>query len=169
MKPFAFLRLITIFLLFAPLLQSNVGLNNAPDFQLRDIDNKMIDSAKLRENGPIVINFWTTWCVPCRSEMTALKKLYEKYTPQVNFIAVSIDDHKTVSRVRSYAKSRKFPFIVITDPDKELAARFQASIVPTTVIVGSDGEILYFHTGYKTGDEEKVEAIILQALGKNAK
>ncbi|HDR05672.1 MAG TPA: TlpA family protein disulfide reductase [Candidatus Marinimicrobia bacterium] len=165
MKTKIFMRFLLLMGFMAGLLASDGSLGAAPDFLLRNIDNKLVDTAKLRESGPIIINFWTTWCVPCRSEMTALQKLYEKYTPQVSFIAVSMDDHKTVGKVRSYVKSRKFPFIVITDPDKELAARFQASVVPTTVMVGSDGNILYFHTSYKTGDEKKLETLILQALG----
>jgi cytochrome c biogenesis protein CcmG, thiol:disulfide interchange protein DsbE len=166
MKISSFFPTLIFIILLGSTLFADGTRRDAPVFQLRDIDNRLIDSEKLRENGPIVVNFWTTWCVPCRSEMGALQKLHAKYSPNVSFIAISIDDHKTVGRVRSYVKSRKFPFIIVIDPDKELAARFQASVVPTTVIVGGDGNILYFHTGYKPGDEDKVEAIIIEALGK---
>lgn len=130
----------------------------APDFVLPDIQG---NNYKLSENlnqGPILINFWATWCVPCREEMKKLKDVYERYEEDgLQILAISIDDPKSVSRVKSFINSRKYPFKVLLDTNSEIMQLFQAENPPYTALLNSEGDIYYTHSGYRKGDERIVE------------
>ena len=132
--------------------------NAAPDFVLPDLKG---NNYKLSENlnqGPILINFWATWCIPCREEMKKLKDVYEKYEDDgLQILAISIDDPKSVARVKSFINSRKYPFKVLLDTNSEVMQLFQAENPPYTALLNSEGDIYYTHSGYRKGDEKIVE------------
>ncbi len=140
-------------------------LTKAPDFVLEDLDG---ENYRLSENigkGPIVMNFWATWCVPCIEELKQMKRIYKKYAEQdVQFLAISIDDPKTVGRVNSFAKSHQYPFKVLLDTNNEVITLYQSKVPPYTVIIDNDGNVTYTHVGYRMGDEKKVEQEIKQLL-----
>lgn len=132
--------------------------NSAPDFVLPDLNG---NNYKLSENlnqGPILINFWATWCIPCREEMKKLKEIYEKYEGDgLQILAISIDDPKSVSRVKSFINTRKYPFKVLLDTNSKVMQLFQAENPPYTALLNSEGVIFYTHSGYRKGDEKFLE------------
>jgi peroxiredoxin len=152
--------LIVILLAGIPVLaQDEEGkLVKAPDFVLKDLEGK---NYRLSENigeGPIVINFWATWCVPCIEELKQMKRLYKKYADMgVQFLAISIDDPKTVGRVNSFVKSHKYPYIVLLDTNNEIIRLYQSTVPPYTVIINKAGDVVYTHVGYRMGDEKRVD------------
>lgn len=145
----------------------------APDFVLRDLEG---NNYKLSENlnrGPILINFWATWCIPCREEMKKLKEIHERYEEAgLQTLAISIDDPKSVSNVKSFIKSRRYPFTVLLDTNSEVMQLFQAKNPPYTVLLNPEGIIFYSHSGYRKGDEKIVEekiALLVQLMNENGK
>lgn len=137
----------------------------APDFVLPDLQQKNYQLSKNLGKGPIVINFWATWCVPCREEMKKLKKLHHKYRQQgLEILSVSVDDPKTVGRVPAFIKSRRYPFKILLDTNNEVIRLYQASSPPFTVLLNAKGEIVYSHLGYRQGDEKILEQKIKDLL-----
>jgi len=137
----------------------------APDFVLQDLDG---NNYKLSDNfgkGPILINFWATWCLPCQEEMKKLKKIYKKYHEQgLEILAISVDDTKTVSSVPGFINSRRYPFTVLLDTNNEVMQLFQANNPPYTALLNAQGKMVYTHSGYRKGDETKIEQKILKLL-----
>ncbi len=159
MRPFCISFMVVILTLLPLIAQEDEGkLSKAPDFVLKDLEGK---NYRLSENigeGPIVISFWATWCVPCIEELKQMKRIYKKYSDMgVQFLAISIDDPKTVGRVNSFVKSHKYPYTVLLDTNNEIITLYQSKIPPYTVIIDNDGNVVYTHVGYRMGDEKMVD------------
>jgi cytochrome c biogenesis protein CcmG/thiol:disulfide interchange protein DsbE len=150
------LAMILSALLFAQ--DESLSGKKAPDFVLKTIEG---DNYKLSENlekGPIVINFWATWCVPCIEELKHLKNLHKKYSEKgVQLLAISIDDPKTIGRVNSFVKSHKYPYKILLDTNSEVIQLYQSKVPPYTVLIDQQGQIVYSHIGYRLGDEKELE------------
>lgn len=153
--------LFTIFLLFfssVPAQDHNPETEKAPDFVLKDLDGHNFRLSENLGQGPIVMNFWATWCVPCIEEMKKIKKLHEEYSDdEVQFLAISVDDPRTVGRVKSFVRSHRYPFTVLLDTNNEVIRDFQGTVPPYTVLLDSAGAIVYTHVGYRVGDEKVLE------------
>ncbi|GAB4369323.1 MAG: TlpA disulfide reductase family protein [Calditrichia bacterium] len=140
----------------------------APDFVLKDLDGKTYKLCENLGQGPIVINFWATWCVPCVEEMKKLKKIYNEYSEKgVQFLAISVDDPKTVGRVKSFVKSHRYPFHVLLDTNNDVLRKLQGTVPPYTLVLDKDGTVVYSHVGYRVGDEKKLEEVIKELLEKS--
>ena len=130
----------------------------APDFVLKTTEG---DNYKLSENtgtGPIVINFWATWCIPCIEELKHMKNIYKKYSEKnVQFLAIAIDDPKTVGRVNSFVKSHNYPYKILLDTNSEVINLYQSKVPPYTVLIDQAEQIVYTHVGYRMGDEKELE------------
>lgn len=144
---------------------SEKEFKKAPDFTAKTLKGKNYTLSKNIGSGPVVINFWATWCVPCALEMESLKTLYEKYNEKgVTFLSVSIDDMNSVSQVPGVTRSRKYPFTVLLDPGKMVSKKYHVTDVPQVFIVDNKGYIVYEHYGYSNGDETVLESTIKKLL-----
>jgi thiol-disulfide isomerase/thioredoxin len=114
-------------------------------FMLKDEDGKIIDISALH-NKVVFINFWASWCPPCRAEFPSVQKLYDQYktNPDMVFLTVNLDDNKTLGR--SYLKEKGFtvPFLV---PAGNIPAVLYSGSLPTTVVIDKKGEIRLHHKG----------------------
>ncbi len=134
-----------------------------PDFRLPDMDNNNVNLESLLGKGPVIIDFWASWCNPCKISMPYLNNLAEKYET-VTVVMVSIDAAKAVSRAKNYLKSKNFKFVGLFDSDQVLAKKLNVSTVPHTFILDSKGNIVHSHVGFEPGTEKKYEEIILELL-----
>jgi cytochrome c biogenesis protein CcmG/thiol:disulfide interchange protein DsbE len=156
----------TIFMVMIVISATGYARDNpAADFTLPDLDG---DDYRLAQNigqGPVLINFWATWCIPCRAEMKQLKKLYKKYREKgLQIVSISIDDPKTVSRVKGTVKSNRYPFTVLLDTNGEVFKLYQGLNPPLSILIDKKGQIVSSFTGYRKGDEVKLEKEILSLL-----
>lgn len=103
-----------------------------------------------------VVSFWATWCKPCKEEMKAMQPIFEKMKDKLAYIAVSIDNTKTMAKVASYIKSQGFTFSVLLDPNSEVFRAVNGSNVPYTLVFNADGTLHSKHDGYLEGDAEKL-------------
>ena len=136
-----------------------------PDLSIKLIDGKQARLSSLLENGPILVNFWATWCAPCKKEMIFLEEFHKKYSDQgFRVLAISTDSPKSMSKVKSYIRAKKHTFLVGLDPNQEVAKKMNAMVMPTVVLIDKDRKVSWYHQGFIPGDENEIEAQILQLL-----
>ncbi len=155
-------RILTVLLLVAI---ASGQEKNLPQVNLKDLKNKTLSLEKIVEGKLTLINFWATYCVPCRKEMKHLNRISETYADKnVQVVGISIDDSRTVGRVKSMVKSQKLEYTILLDTEQKLYKNFNTSAMPFSILVSPDGKILWEHTGYLPGDEAQMEAEINKAL-----
>ena len=115
----------------------------APDFTVYDADGKAF---KLSEflGGPVVLNFWASWCPPCRAEMPLFDEAYLERGAAVTFMMINLADgsRETREKAMQYVKEQGFSFPLYFDLDQEAAARYSLTSIPMTVFVDRDGYIV---------------------------
>jgi thiol-disulfide isomerase/thioredoxin len=139
---------------------------------LTDLTGNQVPVDSLLEAGPVVLNFWTTWCKPCRLEMPHLQKVAGKLADSgVHFAAISLDDPRRMKDVEAYLKKHEVTLPIYHDTKWELAKRFKVLGIPTTVVLDREAEVHYRTRGYRPGDEiiltKKIEALIKDAKEPN--
>lgn len=132
---------------------SGLAGQKAPDFVLKSATG---ENLRLREyRGDVVmINFWATWCGPCRQEMPLLDELYGRYR-RVGFrlLGVNIDDDSR--RAMAMADELGVTFPVLFDEDKQVSKLYQVEAMPMTLLLDREGTVRHVHHGYKPGYEQK--------------
>jgi len=135
------------------LAASGLTGRDAPDFALKSSTG---DNLRLSEyRGDVVmINFWATWCGPCRQEMPLLDQLYGRYQ-RVGFslLGVNIDDDSR--RAMDMIAELGVSFPVLFDSTKQVSKLYEVDAMPVTVIVDREGKIRHIHQGYKPGYEQQ--------------
>lgn len=114
----------------------------------------------------VLLDFWSIYCVSCIQEMPSLVALYDKYGDQ-GFAVYGVDlDSFSPKRVERFIKGLNFTitYPVIIDRKREIATTFKVGMLPTTIIIGKDGEVKLFHIGYKPGDEDEFDHLIQSLL-----
>ena len=135
------------------LASSGLSGQPAPDFVLKSASGTNLRLSEYRGNV-VMINFWATWCGPCRQEMPLLNDLYSRYG-RVGFslLGVNIDDDSR--RAMDMAEELGVAFPVLFDERKEISRLYQVEAMPVTVLVDRTGKVRHVHLGYKPGYEEK--------------
>ncbi len=133
----------------------------APNFTLKSTDNKNVRLSDFR-GRLVLLNFWATWCGPCREEMPILDAIHKKYEKQGFLVlAVNIDKPskglagKKSKVVEKYLRDRPVSFPILLDPTNEVYKLYGVKSMPSTVIIDKDGHVRYVHKGYNSGDEDK--------------
>ncbi len=145
--------------------EGDEGASSAPDFVGEALDGNEYKLSELLKEGPVFLDFWTTWCKPCQIALPKLAEIHEKYKAQgFTLLTVASDDQKTVSKVKPLVKSRKWEFPVILDPKREIGNQYSVRNYPTSYLIGQDGKIHSVHIGYRPGDEKKLEQEIVALL-----
>jgi len=135
---------------------------SAPDFTLPSLDGPNLRLQEQR-GRVVMINFWASWCGPCRVEMPHLARLYEKYRGSgFTVLAVNIDE--SPQKAASLASQLGMRFPVLLDTDKKVSRLYDLSTMPSTVLVDRDGRVRYVHRGYRDGYEETYDRQIRELL-----
>jgi peroxiredoxin len=145
-------------------------LVKAPSFHAEDMNGGPVVLEDILGKGPIVVDFWATWCKPCIKELPHIQRLHDEYSAKgVTVLAVTIDSPKSQSRVKPFVTGRGFTFTVVMDGSQDVFRKMQGKgSIPYVVVLDADGNIRYRHTGYRPGDENELEKIVRELLGEPA-
>ena len=125
----------------------------APAFQLSGRDGKTINLAQFK-GQVVMINFWATWCGPCRQEMPLLEDIYKKYKPMgFTMLAVNVEPDSKAAEAWLGKLAKPVTFPVAFDVDSKVSKLYKVETMPSTVLVDRKGNVRVLHRGYKTGDE----------------
>ncbi len=134
-----------------------------PDMTLKNLDGQDIRLQDISKNQIIVISLWATWCVPCKNELDAINDVYDKWQKETNvkLYAISVDDARTVRRVRPMINGKGWDYEILLDTNNDLQRALGASTVPLTLVV-KNNKILYRHSGYTPGVENELYEKIVE-------
>lgn len=134
----------------------------APDFALKSSTGKNLKLSEHR-GEVVMINFWATWCGPCRQEMPLLNRLHEKYRKAgFTLLGVNVDDQPQAAQ--DMARKLGIGFPVLFDSNKLVSRRYDVDAMPSTLLIDRDGKVRYIHRGYRPGYETQYDAQIRELL-----
>lgn len=140
--------------------QNNSDNNNqsakkaqAIDFKLKDLNGNELSLSSLK-GKKVFLNFWATWCPPCKSEMPEIEKLYEE-TKDSNLIIVAVEIGEPLNTVKPFIDSNKYKFKVLLDSDNSVADKYKINSIPTSYFIDTEGNIISEHLGAMTIDQMK--------------
>ncbi len=134
----------------------------APDFTLTDISGTKVRLGDL-QGKPVVLNYWATWCVPCKDEMPAIEAAYQEHKDKgLRVLAINADEG--LSEVTSFVKSLDLTFDVLMDPGLTVNEAYRVRAYPTSFFVGRDGTIVAMQIGVMTEAQlaENLDKILSQ-------
>ena len=111
----------------------------------------------------VVVNFWNTWCIPCRQELPALKEFYRTHANDSDFVMIGIVRDDTTPEVRRYVRQEKIGWVVALDPGSKAALDFGTRGQPETFVLAPDGQMVGFQWGPST--VAGLEAMLATARG----
>jgi peroxiredoxin len=117
----------------------------APDFQLPSLGGQSVSLSDF-QGKPILLNFWATWCGPCRHEMPFIQAIYEEQSVN-GLVILAIDIGESVPAVNSFLQSNNFSFPVLLDIDQDVAQDYNIRAIPTTFFIDKDGIIQEIKVG----------------------
>jgi peroxiredoxin len=159
-------RFITAWLsacvLLAATAKAEISSGAAPDFTLKSHSGKNMRLSELR-GEVVMINFWASWCGPCRQEMPLLDELYSQYQP-MGFTILGVNVEEDSNKAKALLDDIPVSFPVLFDTSSQVSKLYDVVAMPSTVLVDRDGNVRYLHHGYKPGYEqtyqEQVRALI---------
>jgi len=111
----------------------------APDFQLQNLDGQTVSLGNLR-GKPVLINFWATWCPPCRSEMPYIQEIYDEWSDK-ELVVLAINIGESSSKAEGFMQSYNLSFTVLLDTKQAIAQKYNIQYIPTTFFIDKDGII----------------------------
>lgn len=134
----------------------------APDFTLKSNSGKNIKLKELR-GEVILLNFWASWCGPCRQEMPYLEDLQKKYSP-LGFTVLGVNVDEDIDNGKGLLKEIPVTFPVVFDSNSKISELYKVSGMPNTVLIDRNGIARHLHLGYKPGYEKKYEQEIKKLI-----
>ena len=109
------------------------------------------------EEGPLMIDFWATWCVPCKKVMKYLDQYHQDYNEQgFKVLMINQDTPRSLGKVKSYVRAQDYQFFVGLDPNKTIAKKLNGMVMPTLILVDKGGEVKWRHQGFIAGEEVEI-------------
>ncbi len=134
----------------------------APDFTLKSSTGVNVRLAE--QHGQVVmLNFWASWCGPCRQEMPLLDGIAKKYG-KMGFVLYGINVEQDNTDAKKMLKELGVVFPILFDTESKLSSLYSVEAMPTSVMIDKKGQIRYIDKGYKTGDEDKYRAQIMELI-----
>ena len=148
-----FVKGIALAAVFASAALASSSSGPAPGFQLSGRGGKTIDLSQFK-GQVVMINFWASWCGPCRQEMPLLEDIYKKYKPMgFTMLGVNVEPDTKDAEAWLGKLPKPVTFPIAFDVDSKVSKLYKVETMPSTVIVDRKGNVRVLHRGYKTGDE----------------
>ena len=160
------IAILCLLLLARPSLSAPVlapwGGGQAPALALKDAEGKTINLADLR-GKVVLVNFWATWCEPCRQEMPSMQRLRDRLARKP-FVVLAVNVDEPEARVRNFLNQSRLDLTVLLDPNKSVTRAWGARVLPVTFIVGPDGRLRYRVVGEMDWDNEQAVSLISELI-----
>ena len=141
----------------------------AARFEAKTLDGTKLDLETLRRRGPVLIDFWATWCKPCEASIPELEALHRRYGPRgLTVIGVSVDGPRNYAKVRPFVARHGITYPVVLDDDGRLQAGYQVRAMPTSVLVDTSGMVARVMQGFRPGEGQSLAKAIESLLGSPA-
>ena len=130
----------------------------APNFTLKSLSGKNLKLSEMTGNV-VLINFWASWCGPCRQEMPLLNDLHNKYE-SLGFTVIGVNVEEQSDAARGFISDYPVDFPILLDNNNQVSKLYNVVAMPTTVVVDRDGNLRFLHKGYKPGDEQEYRKMV---------
>lgn len=140
-----------------------------PSVKLKDINGKVIDTAKLSNDGkPFIISFFATWCKPCNRELAAIHEAYADWQDEtgVRVIAISIDEAQNAQKVKPMVDSKGWEYQVLLDPNSDFRRAMGVNMIPHVFVIDGNGKVAESRSGYTEGGEQHLIEKVKELLGE---
>ena len=134
----------------------------APGFELASMDGGSIALDDLR-GQVVMVNFWATWCGPCREEMPHLEALYQRYS-DLGFTLLGVNVEEDSSGADEFLAETPVSFPILFDPQSHVSELYDVVAMPSTVMIDRSGNMRFIHHGYKPGYENDYQSQIRALL-----
>ncbi|MDA2922116.1 TlpA family protein disulfide reductase [Patescibacteria group bacterium AH-259-L07] len=135
---------------------------SAPDFTLEDLKGNKVSLSDFK-GKVILLNFWATWCPPCRAEMPSMERLYQEFKDSsLVVVAVSWGDAK--KKVKKFVQKNNLTFVMLLDPKKETKKKYPSRYIPYSIIIDQDGIVKNTILGSKEWDSDETLLNLLRSL-----
>lgn len=155
------ISIIILILLSLSFLFSSEKRQKTADFELTDSDGNIVKLSEVNDKL-VLIDFWATWCTPCKKALPHLSNLQTKFDGDLIVLAINIDKPRHKEKAKAYVKSNGYVFTHLFDPEQMTMKMFNVTNPPRTILVAPGMEIVYTHDGYKRGDEVELEEQVLK-------
>ncbi len=139
-------------------------INPAPDFTVFNLDGGEVKLSDFIGEKPIVLNFWASWCPPCKTEMPYFNEVYAELGEEIEFVMVDVVDGKreTKEKGQKYVEDEGFDFPVYFDISEEAANAYNITYIPTTILISKEGNIVSKYQGTIDKDTLLSGIVLLQ-------
>jgi peroxiredoxin len=139
---------------------------SAPDFTASDVDGKTFHLSDHLGKDVVLLDFWSTFCEPCKAEFPHLRALYDDNKSKgLLVVGVAMDGPETIADVHAFVKRFELDFPVVTDDDSRIASLYDPKkSMPLSVLIGRSGKIVVVREGYNPGEERLVAADVQKEL-----
>ena len=134
----------------------------APDFTLKSRSGENVKLSELR-GDVVMVNFWASWCAPCRQEMPLLEDLHNKYS-DLGFVLLGVNVEEDSSKAADLLREIPVSFPILYDNTNKVTKLYDVVAMPSTVMVDRDGNMRYLHRGYLPGYEKEYEKQIKELV-----
>jgi thiol-disulfide isomerase/thioredoxin len=143
----------------APALGTDLTGQDSPAFEVRSLDGKVYSLASLK-GKPVLLDFWATWCIPCRKSLPALENISRGYREQ-GLVILAVNGGEERETVEAFLKTSPVPYPVVLGIDTDILTAFGVTSYPTYVLIGVDGKIVAYQVGF--GGEDDLRAMLSKA------
>jgi thiol-disulfide isomerase/thioredoxin len=153
------MKSIAISLIFFVVSSAAFAQKTLPAVPVKDLQGHSFNTGELNNDGkPMIINFWATWCAPCKRELNTIAEVYDEWQKEtgVKLIAISIDDARSQSRVLPFINGSSWEYEIYIDANQDFKRAMGVNNVPHTFLVDGNGLIVWQHNNYSPGDEEEL-------------
>ena len=138
---------------------------HALPFSLPTVEGPRFVLAEELGRGPLVFEFWATWCKPCIKALPGLQTVAKEYAPRgVRVFTINIDGPRNESKIQLFMRRYRLELPVLLDKTNALMKQFQFVAPPATIVLAGNGRVVYKREGYKHGDEAKVRQVLERLL-----